>query len=124
MGQSARVAAKDYWGHFQPLVDHINATGQTLISHDLPLFLDRHGFLEETFFSFQFIPILNDTGQISGYYQPLIETTKSDFLVELLKHKTNDFLGTISSSAECQAWSRLQLKRRRLGTWILIGSLS
>ncbi|KAF2475283.1 uncharacterized protein BDR25DRAFT_279297 [Lindgomyces ingoldianus] len=80
MGSSARVAAREYWFHFQPLVDHINATGQTLTEHDLPLFLSRHGFLEETFFSFQFIPILDCDGYVAGYYQPLIETTKNNLL--------------------------------------------
>ena len=76
MGKSARIAAKDYWPHFEPLVNHINATGQTLTEHDMPLFLDRHGFLEETFYSFQFIPVLDGSGHVAGYYQPLIETTK------------------------------------------------
>lgn len=76
MGQSAQVAAGQYWILFQPLVDHINMTGQTLTNHDMPLFLDRHGFLEETYFSFQFIPILDNDGCVAGYYQPLVETTK------------------------------------------------
>jgi hypothetical protein len=43
MGQSARVAAKDFWSHFQPIVDHINVTGETVSERDMPLFLDRHG---------------------------------------------------------------------------------
>ncbi|KAF2106844.1 hypothetical protein BDV96DRAFT_507316 [Lophiotrema nucula] len=80
MGASARVAAKEYWVHFQPIVDHINATGQTWTEHDLPLFVDRHGFLEETYFSFQFVPVLGTEGQLAGYLQPLVETTKNNIL--------------------------------------------
>jgi hypothetical protein len=76
MGQSARVAASTYWPLFQPIVDHIYATGETVSNRDMPLFLDRHGFLEETFFSFQFIPVLDSDGHVSGFYQPLVETTK------------------------------------------------
>jgi hypothetical protein len=75
MGASARVVAKEYWVHFQPLVDHIDATGQTLSEKDMLVFIDRHGFLEEAFFSFQLIPILDGTGHVAGYYQPLVETT-------------------------------------------------
>jgi hypothetical protein len=85
MGKSARVAAAQYWIFFQPLVDHINATGETLSEDDMPLFLDRHGFLEETFFSFQFIPIVDSNGHIAGYYQPLIETTKYAIPMFMLK---------------------------------------
>jgi hypothetical protein len=76
MGKSAREVASEYWPTFQPLVDHINATGQSVCDNDLPLFIDRHGFLEETYWSFQFIPVLDSDGFIAGYYHPLFETTK------------------------------------------------
>jgi hypothetical protein len=79
MGASARVVANEYWVHFQPLVDHIDTTGQTLNEENKPIFIDRHGFLEETFFSFQLIPILDSAGYIAGYYQPLVETTMYAF---------------------------------------------
>jgi hypothetical protein len=75
MGASARVVAKEYWVHFQPLVDHIDATGETLCEKDMLVFIDRHGFLEEAFFSFQLMPILDGTGHVVGYYQALVETT-------------------------------------------------
>jgi signal transduction histidine kinase/CheY-like chemotaxis protein/PAS domain-containing protein len=78
MGQSARVAASEYWGLFQPLIDHINATGETLTESDLPLFIDRHGFLEETYYSFQLIPILDGDGFVAGHFQPFVETTTNN----------------------------------------------
>jgi len=80
MGQSARVAAKAYWHHFQPIVDHINVTGETVSDHGMPLFLDRHGFLEEAYFSFQFTPIFDVAGYVTGYYQPLVEITKAKLI--------------------------------------------
>ncbi|KAF1950596.1 hypothetical protein CC80DRAFT_482446 [Byssothecium circinans] len=80
IGQSAQIAAEGFWTHFQPLVDYVNATGETVSNHELPLFLDRHGFLEETYFSFQFTPVLNGDGHIAGYYQSLVETTKNGLL--------------------------------------------
>jgi hypothetical protein len=76
MGQSARTVASDYWHTFQPLVDHINATGQSVRDDEIPIFVDRLGFLEETYWSFQFIPVLDSNGHVAGYYHPLFETTK------------------------------------------------
>jgi hypothetical protein len=76
MGKSAREVASEYWPTFQPLVDHINATGKSVCDNEIPLFIDRHGFLEETYWSFQFIPVLDSDGYIAGYYHPLFETTK------------------------------------------------
>lgn len=76
MGRSARTVASDYWPTFQPLVDHINATGRSVYENELPIFIDRLGFLEETYWSFQFIPVLDNKGHVSGYYHPLFETTR------------------------------------------------
>ncbi|OCL02455.1 hypothetical protein AOQ84DRAFT_182167 [Glonium stellatum] len=80
MGTSARVAFRDYWGHFEPIVQYNKATGRTMAVNDLPLFLDRHGYFEETFFSFQFIPILDEHGLVAGYHEPILETTKNKIL--------------------------------------------
>ena len=80
MGQSAKIAAKEFWPHFEPIVQRIKSTGRTFSNSDMPLFVDRHGFLEEVYFSFQFIPILDSNGHVAGYYQPLVETTSSKLL--------------------------------------------
>ncbi|KAH7412209.1 putative histidine kinase HHK11p [Phaeosphaeria sp. MPI-PUGE-AT-0046c] len=80
MGRSARTVASDYWPTFQPLVDHINATGQSVSENEIPIFIDRLGFLEETYWSFQFIPVLDNKGHVSGYYHPLFETTRHNLL--------------------------------------------
>ncbi|KAL1610220.1 hypothetical protein SLS60_001885 [Paraconiothyrium brasiliense] len=87
MGQSAPVVAKDFWPHLEPLVQRIKSTGKTFSNTDLPLFLDRHGFLEEAYFSFQFIPILDSSGYgVAGLYQPLVETTRNKLLERRIKN--------------------------------------
>lgn len=80
MGKSASTYSTSYWSTFVPLVQHINATGASLREHDVLLFIDRHGFLEETYWSFQFTPVLNRQGHITGYYHHLFETTKHHLL--------------------------------------------
>jgi hypothetical protein len=79
MGKSARHVASDYWASFQPLIDHIDATGKSVCDNEIPIFIDRHGFLEETYWSFQFIPVLDSGGHVAGYFHPLFETTKYFF---------------------------------------------
>ncbi|KAJ4350408.1 uncharacterized protein N0V89_009029 [Didymosphaeria variabile] len=86
MGQSALVVAKDFWPHLEPLVQRVKSTGRTFSNADLPLFIDRHGFLEEAFFSFQLVPILDSSGcGMAGYYQPLVETTRNKLLERRIK---------------------------------------
>ncbi|KAF3007645.1 Histidine kinase [Curvularia kusanoi] len=80
MGKSARTHARDHWPTFAPLIDQINATGTSVREHDVLLFIDRNGSIEETYWSFQFSPVLNKAGTINGYYHHLFETTKHHLL--------------------------------------------
>ncbi|KAH7093593.1 putative histidine kinase HHK11p [Paraphoma chrysanthemicola] len=96
MGKSARKVASDYWPTIQPLIDHINATGQAVCDNEVPIFIDRRGFLEETYWSFQFIPVLNHEGRIAGYYHPLVETTET----QLLKRRVSGLVDLGSQTAK------------------------
>lgn len=80
MGQSAKNAADEFWPQFEYIIQRVKSTGKTYSAPHIPLFLERHGFLEEAYFSFQFIPILDNNGHVAGYYQPLVETTSNTLL--------------------------------------------
>ncbi|KAF2832545.1 putative histidine kinase HHK11p [Ophiobolus disseminans] len=80
MGKSARQVASHYWPIFQPLVDRINATGKSVCDNEMPIFIDRQGFVEETYWSYQLLPVLDKHGRVAGYYHPLFETTRHNLL--------------------------------------------
>ena len=44
--------------------------GETAFLENQPMFLDRNGYLEETWFTFSFSPIRDDTGQVVGPVSP------------------------------------------------------
>src|SRR3981081_79138 len=48
--------------------------GETSFLENQRMFLDRNGYLEETFFTFSFSPIRDDTGVV-GLFHPVTETT-------------------------------------------------
>jgi signal transduction histidine kinase len=48
--------------------------GETSFLENQRMFLDRNGYLEETFFTFSFSPIRDETG-IAGLFHPVTETT-------------------------------------------------
>jgi signal transduction histidine kinase len=48
--------------------------GQTSFLENQRIFLDRNGYLEETFFTFSFSPIRDETG-VAGLFHPVTETT-------------------------------------------------
>src|SRR5437763_4288284 len=49
--------------------------GETSFLENQRMFLDRNGYLEETFFTFSFSPIRDETGKIGGLFHPVTETT-------------------------------------------------
>src|SRR5213593_2938489 len=49
--------------------------GETSFLEDQRMFLDRNGYLEETFFTFSFSPIRDETGRVGGLFHPVTETT-------------------------------------------------
>ena len=49
--------------------------GETSYLENQRMFLDRHGYLEETFFTFSFSPIRDETGGVGGLFHPVTEIT-------------------------------------------------
>ncbi|HEY8035820.1 MAG TPA: EAL domain-containing protein [Methylobacter sp.] len=49
--------------------------GTTAFLEDRRMFLDRLGYLEETFFTFSFSPIRDEHGAVAGLFHPVTETT-------------------------------------------------
>jgi CheY-like chemotaxis protein len=49
--------------------------GETSFLENQRMFLDRNGYLEETFFTFSFSPIRDETGSVVGLFHPVTETT-------------------------------------------------
>ncbi len=50
-------------------------TGRTAYLTDQPMFLDRLGYLEETWFTFSLSPIFDERGEVAGLFHPVTETT-------------------------------------------------
>ena len=50
--------------------------GATRFLETQRIFLDRYGYSEETFFTFSFSPILDESGGVGGLFHPVIEQTQ------------------------------------------------
>ncbi|KAF2854449.1 aerobic respiration control sensor protein-like protein arcB [Plenodomus tracheiphilus IPT5] len=76
MGESARVALSSVWPqYFEPIIQK-NLEGETIERTNTSIHMVRSGFLEETYFSLKFIPILDAEGATVGHYESLVETTR------------------------------------------------
>ena len=76
LGDLASRTFSESWDIIGPMFDDVmrgNATG----SDDWMLPLDRHGYLEECFFTFSYSPIRIEHGVVGGVHVTVTETTKS-----------------------------------------------
>ncbi|UKZ75397.1 hypothetical protein TrVFT333_003082 [Trichoderma virens FT-333] len=61
---------------FAPIFKSAWESGQATMKNDDQLFINRHGFLEETFFSWSIIPLLGEEGEVVGLFNPSFENTR------------------------------------------------
>ncbi|MET7706774.1 SpoIIE family protein phosphatase [Micromonospora sp. NPDC005413] len=75
LGQPARPHWAETWAVLGPLLDGVRRTGRSYRGEDHPFLLDRHGFVEQTYFNVSYDPIWGDDGSVSGVYCIVNETT-------------------------------------------------
>lgn len=76
LGQRARECWAEMWEGIQPLYDHVFATGTATRSDNIRLPVNRHGYLEESFYTMSYTPILLEEGGVGGVFNVVLETTQ------------------------------------------------
>ncbi len=74
MGQDFR----ECWGSVFSVIGEAYAaawSGKSMYLEKMRMFLDRYGFLEETWFTFSFSPITDESGGVGGLFHPVTEMT-------------------------------------------------
>ncbi|GAL86635.1 hypothetical protein SCE1572_31285 [Sporocytophaga myxococcoides] len=75
LGKSAKIIWKEVWDVVGPMWDRVMTNGESLYYENLLLFLERHGFKEETYHTFSYSPLPNDEGVIGGFFCAVSEET-------------------------------------------------
>jgi signal transduction histidine kinase len=64
----------EIWPDISPLIDAAMA-GQATYREDLPLLMNRKGYDEQTWFTFSYSPVRDESGQVAGMFCAVFETT-------------------------------------------------
>ena len=64
----------EIWNDISPLIDAAMA-GHATYRQDLPLVMNRKGFDEQTWFTFSYSPVRDESGQVAGMFCAVSETT-------------------------------------------------
>jgi signal transduction histidine kinase/CheY-like chemotaxis protein len=76
MGTPYSAGWREIWASVKDSFAAAKLTGQATMKDDDCLFIDRFGFLEETYFSWSIIPLVGDDGSVVGLYNPAFEKTR------------------------------------------------
>jgi hypothetical protein len=74
MGQDFSECWESAWPAIGEAFDPAIA-GHASFLENQRMFLDRNGYLEETFFTFSFSPIRDESSSVGGLFHPVTETT-------------------------------------------------
>ena len=76
LGRPSREVWAEIWSDIGPRIDHVLQTGQATWDDKLLLFLERSGFPEETYHTFSYSPVTDDSGTVCGNLCVVTEETE------------------------------------------------
>ena len=80
----------EIWSDISPLIDAAMA-GQATYREDLPLVMNRKGYDEQTWFTFSYSPVRDESGKVAGMFCAVSETTRK-VLAERALRELNETL--------------------------------
>ncbi|MGN6130503.1 MAG: SpoIIE family protein phosphatase [Nocardioidaceae bacterium] len=76
LGRPASEVWSEIWHDIGPRIAHVMTTGEATWDESLLLFLERSGYVEETYHTFSYSPLFDDAGAIAGMLCVVKEDTE------------------------------------------------
>ena len=75
LGRPSREVWAEIWPEIGPRIERVLKTGEATWDEDLLLFLERSGYAEETYHTFSYSPVTDDSGSVCGHLCVVTEQT-------------------------------------------------
>jgi PAS domain S-box-containing protein len=105
LGKPGNVVWSEIWPVIGPMLHDVLRTGEATWSDDLLLFLERHGYPEETYHTFSYSPIIDEDGDISGVFTAVTQTTDKVIGERRLRTLRDVAARSADAISESEAWS-------------------
>lgn len=76
LGQPASIVWKDIWSEAGPRLERVLSKNEGTYDESLLLLMERFGYREETYYTFSYSPVPDDTGDIGGIFCANTEDTQ------------------------------------------------
>ena len=109
LGKSARQVWAEVWDKIGPRVEAVLLRGESTYDEALLLLLARHGYPEETYFTFSYSPLPNDNGSVGGLFCAVTEETQrviDERRLRLLRKITAAMAESLALSQVCESAAR------------------
>jgi signal transduction histidine kinase len=91
MGHTFAQTYPEILSDIEPVFEMAKKTKKDFPVKEISLVVERNGFLEETYFTGDFIPLRDDNGRVNGWYNSLTETTR-----QIITDRRRNMLNTIA----------------------------
>ena len=106
LGKPGAEVWSEIWNVIGPMLKRVLTTGEATWSDDLLLFLDRHGYTEETYHTFSYSPIRGESGQVAGVFTAVTQTTERVIGERRLRTLRDLAARGTDAKSESEAWTR------------------
>ena len=106
----------EIWSDISPLIDAAMA-GQASYREDLPLVMNRKGYDEQTWFTFSYSPVRDESGKVAGMFCACSETTQKVLAERALRESEGRLRALVAASSYAlyrmsPDWSQMLVARR------------
>jgi two-component sensor histidine kinase len=98
----------EIWPDISPLIDAAMA-GEATYREDLPLVMNRKGFDEQTWFTFSYSPVRDESGEIAGMFCAVSETTERKKAEDALRESNERLRALVEAAAQHEQHQQLLL---------------
>ena len=115
LGKSARQVWAEIWDQIGPRVDAVLLRGESTYDEALLLLMARHGYPEETYFTFSYSPLPDDQGNVGGLFCAVTEETQrviGERRLKLLREITAATAESLALSQVCESAAQCLSKAR------------
>lgn len=98
LGSSGPKVWAEIWDVVGPLADKVMKDGISNWSEDQILYMNRHGYVEETYFTFSYSPIYNQSGEVVAVFCACTETTEKVLAAKKIKESEANFRKLVISA--------------------------
>lgn len=119
LGRSFADIWSEAWSEIGPIAAKAYA-GESTFIENFPLEIDRHGFLEQAYFTFSYSPLRDEHGNIAGLIDMVVETTETvriqqtqETLRRELVHRIKNTLGVASAVVTTSLRNAASLEQAR-----------